>query len=251
MPTFNENKDLALEFVYKTLMSAGHTSPTKKFFEEAIQNRTVILPGSLVWNEDNLIPGTPPVGSTGQIEVVADLTLTLDPTVPDNKVFVAATTPGDFSSARLADWIPVLYGQGYQVKIYEDDGIGGLGNQIFTADPIDWIFFDYGVLVCLNDPVAAGKQLPLHVVGCRYIGNKGIPTAAAVDLNDTFTLASPGSDTWNIPHGLGKYPSVLVKGKASLLEDVRIIEPADIEYVDDNELNVYFADAIFGTAYLN
>lgn len=64
------------------------------------------------------------------------------------------------------------------------------------------------------------------------------------DKHFVFNQSVPAS-TWNIEHGLEKYPSVTVVDSAG--NEV----VGDCEYIDDNNVVVTFSNAFSGKAYLN
>lgn len=51
--------------------------------------------------------------------------------------------------------------------------------------------------------------------------------------------------TWNIVHNLGKYPAI------SIVDTANTVLYGVIEYVNEDELNIYFKFATAGKAYLN
>lgn len=231
-----------LDFLWKTRFWKGMTSPLKHLFEEWIADVNLQVTTDDVWSEAGLINIPAPGSTSGVVEYYSDLTLTADYTVPDNKVFIAASTPGDVST-RLDKWIPPRFHYTYNVQLYQDDGGGSKGTQIHTRDPLEWIFFDFGVVVCLQDPSALGYTLPLHLSGYRYVGATGLGSGTG-DLNTTWS--PPGAQaTWNINHNLGKYPSVQVVGPSGP------VTYDTITYVDTDNLTLTFTDPVDGTAYLN
>ena len=75
---------------------------------------------------------------------------------------------------------------------------------------------------------------------------EGIVTisASSTDKNFVFTQGSP-SNTWNINHGLDKYPSVSIVDSANNEVD------GDVQYVDPNNITLTFASSFSGKAFLN
>lgn len=66
---------------------------------------------------------------------------------------------------------------------------------------------------------------------------------AQIKIYTHHQLAS--SDTWNINHNLGKYPSITIVDSAGTMV------MGDILYIDENNLQVSFSSAFSGKAYLN
>jgi len=64
------------------------------------------------------------------------------------------------------------------------------------------------------------------------------------DLNFEFTQEEPAS-TWVIEHNLGKYPSVTIVNPSGEMVQT------DYTYINENTIEVYFASAFAGKAYLN
>lgn len=64
------------------------------------------------------------------------------------------------------------------------------------------------------------------------------------DAKFIFTQGSPAA-TWNITHGLGKFPSVTV------VDSTKDEVEGDIVYLNNNQLEVKFSGAFAGAAYLN
>jgi hypothetical protein len=242
-----------LDVLWKLLLDKGFTSEAKQYFEEEFSGIQKPVLGHSVWAQDHLIPEVPPVSTTVPVEVQPDLVLTLLSSVAGNKVFVAADTVGDIST-RLLNWIVPQGASPYQPVLYEDDGAGGLGDVISLSDPIEWIFFPNGVLVCQNDPVVAGKTLPFHLKGYRYNGDLGIPpSGGSGDLTRSFTITLP-STTWVLTHNLGKHPSVSLRGQYNGSGPFGVLISDDIiPSISDplNELTVVFKDPMTGTADLN
>ena len=53
------------------------------------------------------------------------------------------------------------------------------------------------------------------------------------------------SDTWDVTHGLNKKPSVTV------VDSAETVVLGDVEYVDNNEVKIYFDSQFSGKAYFN
>lgn len=65
-----------------------------------------------------------------------------------------------------------------------------------------------------------------------------------IDITYTYNQQSP-SAKWTIQHNLGKHPSVTVVDSAGT------VVVGDVQYIDDNIIEVSFSGAFIGTAYLN
>lgn len=64
--------------------------------------------------------------------------------------------------------------------------------------------------------------------------------------SNTFTFEqSVASDTWNVTHNLGKYPSVSVVDSGGNLVD------GEVKYVTNNRISITFTSPFSGKAYLN
>jgi len=75
---------------------------------------------------------------------------------------------------------------------------------------------------------------------------EGIVTISALgtDKNFVFTQGAPSS-TWNVSHGLDKFPSVSVVDSAN--NEVE----GDVHFIDVNNLTIIFSSSFAGKAYLN
>ena len=54
------------------------------------------------------------------------------------------------------------------------------------------------------------------------------------------------SDTWIVPHNMGKKPSVTVVNSCGL-----VVDYCDVDYVDNNKLIIMLSGLLIGKAYLN
>ena len=71
-------------------------------------------------------------------------------------------------------------------------------------------------------------------------------TAWANSSVATFTFIQAAAATvWNIPHNLGKFPSV------SIINNNNIVINGEITYIDNNNITLTFSAGFAGTAYLN
>ena len=153
-----------LDLVFKSRVGREETTTNKAWYEE-FPAGSVYLHASEVYADP--IPETPPASSTSTIQVYDTLTLTEDNSVANHKSWKAYSTPGDTSSERLTHFIHPRFGQGYTVRVYDNNN-----NEIPTTDDSKW-FFDYetGVLTFEEDPTAHGWALPIKIKAYRYIGN--------------------------------------------------------------------------------
>lgn len=79
--------------------------------------------------------------------------------------------------------------------------------------------------------------------GVTLEGNK---TSAELDIDRTFVYQQGvASDTWTIPHNLGKYPSVTV------VDSTGRVVVGGTQYLDSNTVVLTFSGAFSGVAYLN
>lgn len=114
-------------------------------------------------------------------------------------------------------------GAGGQTVIIRQSGGGGGGTSNYS---------DLTNKPSINGVTLVGDKTPqdLGITGtdANYVHNQGT-----------------ASDTWTITHNLGKYPSITVVNSSG-----RVVV-GDYEYVDTNNVKLYFAGAFSGIAYLN
>jgi hypothetical protein len=82
-----------------------------------------------------------------------------------------------------------------------------------------------------------------NITADKYYGFAVYPELSA-DKHFTFTQ-STATNTWNITHNLGKFPSV------SVVDSGNTIVYGDIDYIDNNSLTITFSAAFGGKAYMN
>jgi hypothetical protein len=82
-----------------------------------------------------------------------------------------------------------------------------------------------------------------NITADKYYGFAVYPEISA-DKHFTFTQ-STATDTWNITHNLGKFPSV------SVVDSGNTIVYGNIDYIDNNSLTITFSAAFGGKAYMN
>ena len=167
-----------------SVVGTGAISGTpKQPFAEAIPSPLIIANGAL-WNESDTIPATPPGSDTAQVKVYlaasSGLRMTADATSSGQRAYIAYTTYGNTSSARLTNWIDTQFGAGYLIKVYKGDpNSGGVALSAAGSGANDGWFFDYsaGVLNFNDTSVPSGvTDTNIYIVGYRYIGLTGAPT---------------------------------------------------------------------------
>jgi len=168
-----------------SVVGTGAISGTpKQPFAEAIPSPLIIANGAL-WNESGSIPATPPGSDTNQVKVYlagsSGLRMTADSTSSGQRAYIAYTTYGNTSSARLTNWIDTQFGAGYLIKVYKGDpNSGGVALSAAGSGANDGWFFDYsaGVLNFNDTNVPSGvTDTNIYIVGYRYIGQTGAPTS--------------------------------------------------------------------------
>ena len=82
-----------------------------------------------------------------------------------------------------------------------------------------------------------------NITADKYYGFAVYPELSA-DKHFTFTQ-STATNTWNITHNLGKFPSV------SVVDSGNTIVYGNIDYIDNNSLTITFSAAFGGKAYMN
>ena len=82
-----------------------------------------------------------------------------------------------------------------------------------------------------------------NITADKYYGFAVYPELSA-DKHFTFTQ-STATNTWNITHNLGKFPSV------SVVDSGNTVVYGDIDYIDNNSLTITFSAAFGGKAYMN
>ena len=168
-----------------SVVGTGAISGTgKQPFAEAIPSPLIIANGAL-WNESSSIPATPPGSDTNQVKVYlagsSGLRMTADATSSGQRAYIAYTTYGNTSSARLTNWIDTQFGASYLIKVYKGDpNSGGVALSAAGSGANDGWFFDYsaGVLNFNDTSVPSGvTDTNIYIVGYRYIGQTGAPTS--------------------------------------------------------------------------
>ena len=115
---------------------------------------------------------------------------------------------------------------------------------IFTISPIAPADF---TIVPTNVNVTVGQSAPVSFA-VNSMGVQGLQGAQGVTglAGGSFTHNQSTANTvWNIPHNLGFYPNVSVMDSSNR----KVL--TDINYVDQNNLQVIIANAFSGIAYLS
>jgi len=211
---------------FKKLQSKRITTSTGKGINEEKGASTLEL--YLPDIKTEIIPGTPPGASTSILAYTGGTgqTLVVDTSVPGNLTWFATSGYGNTTvanngtqsseEARLMGWISDKYdafgtisGAGYEVKLYDANS-----NLITKTDPSDWLFdYQTGILTFNNANTAFGAVAtsgPYRIVGYRYIGKKGIITAAYGGLGFTNynfgdILVGAGTSFIKLPLGTNNY----------------------------------------------
>ena len=89
----------------------------------------------------------------------------------------------------------------YQVKLFEDDGSGGIGDEIFPLDETDWLVDYYNGILFMQD--YDGEKIPAFAKAFLYVGDfgdaytnpikvSGSLSASGVDVNRYLILSGGG-----------------------------------------------------------
>lgn len=75
----------------------------------------------------------------------------------------------------------------------------------------------------------------------------GVPTPPPASiLTYTFDKTSAPASVWTIPHPLGRFPSVTIVDSGGI-----VVAPQEVKYLNQSTIQVTFASAFAGKAYLN
>ena len=172
-----------LDFLWKQFQGRSETSTSKAFYEEATFVSPVVR-STQIWVDT--IP-TPAVTTTGSVAKFYPAQLLVeDITVSGKTAYLSG----------LSDWIPPSVDPSYQVRVYQNNGSGGVGPEVPPTDVSSWVFdYNSGILTFFGANSSHVK--PYLIKGWRYIGTKGLPgpstTVAKTFLTDDWTLESIGS----------------------------------------------------------
>lgn len=100
----------------------------------------------------------------------------------------------------------------------------------------------------LSADIQYAKSIDFHNNLLRLYDQNGnlLDTTIIVTTNETFIYEQGvASQTWNINHNKGKYPSVTIVDSAGTVVE------GDIVYTDENNCVIYFNAGFVGKAYLN
>lgn len=189
--TDQERLSLAFKMVFGIQGTSNTTdSNGLSWYEEKYGWRPFLL------NQDLYIEEVPQTITTVEADaasvsnptMIEKITIKLTKVVGTNdRAWVAYETPGDDSSNILGDWlIPQIFGKGYAMKLFQDDGSGtGPGSEITTTQGA-WVpSYKMGFIVLGTGHTALneGWTEPLWATVYRYIGVRGINGQTIPDLN--------------------------------------------------------------------
>ena len=208
------------------------TGTPKQPFAEAIPSPLIIANGAL-WNESDQIPTTPPTSDTTQVKVylaaTSGLRMTADATSSNQRAYIAYTTYGNTSSARLTNWIDTQFGSAYLIKVYKGDpNSGGVALSAAGSGANDGWFFDYsaGVLNFNDTSVPSGvTDTNIYIVGYRYIGSTGAPTPGTSTFNFTDLTISRNLSVG----GISTFTGLLDANGGAHIDNLRLGIDADNE----------------------
>ena len=189
-----EKINLLLKMVYgiQGLSNTDDANGLKWFNEKYSWNPTVK-------NSDIYASAIPTASSIS----IADANVTANPTIiekrditltpvtgTNGRAWIAYKTVGDAASGIYDDWLtPQIFGTGYAMRLFKDNGSGGLGAEITTTEGA-WIpAYKLGAIVLASGNTASDLSwtTPLHAQVYRYTGPKGIGGATAhVSLDDAY-----------------------------------------------------------------
>lgn len=145
---------------FKTLINRRTTDSTGKFWYNEFSDSTLNIHSSEIWSDTiNSSPAQAVIDGVAEQKTL--FTLTLDNTVPSNQCYYA------YDTIRLKDWISTKYGDGYLVRLYDNNNA-----EIFPTDACQW-FFDYQTGILTFNGSTAAFTKPFKISGYRYIGEKG------------------------------------------------------------------------------
>ena len=115
---------------------------------------------------------------------------------------------------------------------------------IFTIQPIKQADF---TIVPTSVNISVGQNAPVNFsvnpTGAK--GQQGVQGVTGLAGGSFTHNQSTANTVWNIPHNLGFYPNVSVMDSSNR----KVL--TDINYVDQNNLQVIIANAFSGIAYLS
>ena len=171
------------------------TGTVKAPFAEAIAS-PLVVPATSIWQESQLIPSTPPVSTSGVVQVSGTANafqMTMDNTVSGKRTYLCREGAGNNSSDMVGNWIDTQFGADYIVNVYKGDpASGGVKLAASGSGSNDTWFFDYsaGVLNFNGSVVPSGvEEDNIYIVAYRYVGAFGVSEASVES-----SLATFGSD---------------------------------------------------------
>lgn len=204
MPQFLTNNKT--DFAFKYGQGILGTNPTWQWFSENSKNEVNVLIGR-IWADT--VPFAANFAQADSNDLSSPVvtkrtvTLTLQPS-HNERLWRARVTPGDATSALYLDSISPLDvpdaagnpSQGYSIRLYRDNGSGGLGTEILTTDGA-W-FWHYKLCALILDEshtaTNEGWTQPLHVIFYQYTGNFGAGSSSLPDLSQTTLDYVAGDD---------------------------------------------------------
>lgn len=171
MPIPSTNR---LDRAFKQTLDKASGSADKEYYEEQYYARHIDHINE-IWSSS--IPSNPADAVAQGIAEYIQTTLTEDPTVIGQKSWLVCSAYGN-PATKYTDFIPPRFGQGYEFRLFQDNGAGGMGDEILTTQSPDgtashgW-YFDYqsGVVTLTCPPTA--WQTPLYCKVYRYKGTYG------------------------------------------------------------------------------
>ncbi len=193
-----------LDLSYKFANSVLATNVTWNWFSELFKNEVNIL-SSRIWAT------TPPIAKTfSDADVIAssgscvtkiEMPLTLQSS-HNNKLWRARTIYGNDQSPLILDGISPLDvpdengnpSIGYTIRLYQDDGSGGIGQEILTTDGA-WLWHYKLNCLILDTGYTAQDQnwkTPLHATFYKYSGNFGFSSNSGSANLDSIDISPDG-----------------------------------------------------------
>jgi hypothetical protein len=108
----------------------------------------------------------------------------------NGQAWAAYTTYNDSTSALEGDWLlPMIFGQGYAMRLFQDNGSVAPGNEITTTQGAWIVSYKLGIVILGSGFTATNLNwtTPLWAQVYRYIGPKGISgSTAGVSLQNAY-----------------------------------------------------------------
>ena len=198
--TSNEKLELAFKMVFGVQGTSNTTDASGlAWYEEKYGWRPFLL------NQDLYVEEVPYTTTTLEADaavtanpsMIEKVTIKLTKVVGTNdRAWVAYETPGDDSSDILGDWlIPQIFGKGYAMKLFQDNGSGTAPGTEITTTQGAWVpSYKMGFIVLGTGHTATneGWTQPLWATVYRYIGVRGL-TGGTIPGLDMDTVYNGGS----------------------------------------------------------